>query len=108
MKFTAEGWRALGALQARTRLSRNDVLAALVLARAEAVTFDVHPVAYSPKFESSVAEILLPADAGARLRAARERTGHSFSDIGEALIREHADATTFPDPLPSPRRRART
>lgn len=101
LKFTGDGWRALDALQRETALSRNDVMVALVLSGAGAVTFDRHPVAYTPKLESTVAEILLPAEAGALLREARARTGHSFSDVGEALVREHAEQTAFPPPVPT-------
>lgn len=91
MDFTPDGRKALRALERRTKLSRNDIMAHLALAHADELTFDVDGTVYPGKLAKNVMSIRLPPNAGEKLQAARERTGKGFSDIGEALVRLFGD-----------------
>jgi hypothetical protein len=104
MDFTVAGRRELDALVARTGLSRNGVLAWLALKYADQVAFDVR--APFPNKARRVCSIRVPPEAGAKLAAARVRTGHGYSDIGEALI-QFGRLAVFPPPHATirPRRR---
>jgi hypothetical protein len=97
MQFTPPARRLLDALQARTGLSRNNILAHLTLCHVESlsVSADEDGVLFPGK-GSDVLSIRMPADVGKRLRAAKARTGKSFSDLGEALVRQYGATTTFP------------
>jgi hypothetical protein len=94
MDFTPAGRRALSALVKHTGLSRNSVIAVLALQHADHVAFAV--AAPYPDKARQVLSIRVPREAGAKLAAARVRTGHSYSDIGEELVREFAERTKFP------------
>lgn len=95
MDFTTNGRRALASVTRRTKLSRNAVIAALALEHADALTFAEADV--FPDKAREVLSIRVPPKAATKLKAARRRTGRSYSDIGEALVRGYADRTTFPD-----------
>jgi len=105
MDFTPGGRRALDALVRRTRLSRNAVVATLALQFAETVTFDTDTP--FPNKAQDVLSIRVPPEAAAKLDGARARTGHSFSDLGEALVVWHGGEGTYPTALPRPRTGAR-
>jgi hypothetical protein len=97
MDFTPTGRRALDALVRRTGLSRNAVIGVLALRYADRVVFFDGPSPYPDKARS-VLSIRVPREAGAKLAAARVRTGRGYSDIGEALVRQFGDKVTFPAP----------
>src|SRR5262245_15978214 len=102
MDFTPAGRRALDVLVRRTGLSRNAVVGTLALRFADRVTFN--GATPYPDKARSVLSIRVPREAAAKLTAARIRTAHSYSDIGEALVREFGDEARYPDP--SRRRKA--
>lgn len=105
MDFTAVGRKELARLVRRTGLSRNAVLAILALKHADALVFTA-PTPFPDKARN-VLSIRVPPDAGAKLTAARIRTGYSYSDIGEALVRWYGASTRFPSRVPRrPRRSA--
>jgi len=108
MDFTPGGRRVLDALVRRTGLSRNAVLAVLALRHADALVFEERDP--FPDKAREVLSIRVPPEPGAKLAAARVRTGHSYSDIGEALVRWHGAAAKFPTAGSSTktRRRRRT
>lgn len=94
MDFTPRGRRALDAIVRRTGLSRNAVIGTLALRFADRVAFtDDQPY---PDKARKVLSIRVPPTAGAKLAAARVRTGHSYSDIGEALVRQYGDEASYP------------
>lgn len=94
MAFSPAGLRELRRVVSRTGLSRNGVIGVLALQHADALTFaDRAPF---PQKAAAPFSIRVPRDAGAKLAAARVRTGHSYSDIGEALVRWFARHTAFP------------
>jgi hypothetical protein len=96
MDFTAAGRRALATLVRRTGLSRNAVIGWLALRHGDAVSFDkADPF---PQKARAVLAIRVPPPAGAKLAAARVRTGHGYSDIGEALVRWFGGDAAFPPP----------
>lgn len=110
MDFTPDGHRALRQLQAKTGLSQSDVLAHLVERHASMLTFTMEGVAFPGKLAENILRIRLPEHLGDALRAAQTRTGKSFSDLGEALVRWYGDAETFPvlqGKAPQKRRRGR-
>jgi hypothetical protein len=102
MVFTPTGRLALDALTRRSRLSRNAIIAWLALTYADQLQFDAPGVAFPGKMWTRVDTIRVPAAAAAALRRAHARTNHSYSDIGEALVREFGRHTTFPPPAPKP------
>lgn len=104
MDFTREGRRALASIVRRTKLSRNAIVALLAERHADHVTFDV-PRPFPDKARD-VLSIRVPKGPAARLVAARRRTGHSYSDIGEALVRWFAAQTAFPPPPGTSRKRS--
>ncbi len=103
MDFTPAGRKALDRLCRRTKLSRNNVVAHLVAERGDVLTFDAAGVVYPGKAQS-VCAIRMPACEGDLLKAVHARTGKSYSDIGEALVRQFGRSTTFPS-LPRRERR---
>lgn len=105
MDFTPAGRKALDRLCRRTKLSRNNVIAHLVAAHGAALAFEVDGVVYPGKAQAVLA-IRMPAREGDLLQAVRARTGKSYSDIGEALVRQFGRSTTFPS-LPRRKRRAK-
>ena len=94
MDFTLDGRRELDALAQRHGLSRNGVIGLLALQFADDVVFTED--APYPTKARSVLSIRVPRDAGAKLAAARVRTGHGYSDIGEALVRQFGRRAKFP------------
>jgi len=102
MDFTEAGLRRLAAVVKRTGLSRNAVLAVLALQFADAVTFAESARAPFPDKSRRVLSIRVPRDAGAKLAAARIRTGHSYSDIGEALVTTYGKRARYPRVLRLP------
>lgn len=103
MDLTPAGVRLLDKLCKRTGLTRNNVLAHLTNLYADRLAFPGQDgVLYAGKAQS-VLSIRMPADIGAKLRAARQRTGKSYSDLGEALIRLYGETTEFPAPPESKR-----
>jgi hypothetical protein len=104
MNFTPGGRRVLDALVRRTGLSRNAVLGVLALKHGDRLAFDT-----ANPFPDKVhlpLSIRVPPEAGAKLAAARVRTGRSYSDVGEALVRWFGADTPFPAPATTaPRRR---
>jgi hypothetical protein len=107
MDFTPQGRKALATLERRTKLSRNAIIGSLALQFADALVFD-GDTPFPGKQGSAVLSIRVPPEAGAKLAAARVRTGCSYSDIGEALVRWYGRAATFPTAGPQKaRRRAR-
>jgi len=93
MDFTAQGRTALDALTRRTALSRNAVLATLVLAHADRL----RAIDHYPNKAQAVLSIRLPPRAAAKLRALQRRTDRSYSDIGEALVLRYGRTTTYPE-----------
>jgi hypothetical protein len=67
---------------------------------------DVPGVMFRPKAQL-VMSIRMPHDAGAKMLAARERTGKSLSDCGEALVRWFAPTIKHWPILPGKDRRIR-
>lgn len=96
MDFTPAGRAVLDALQARTGLSQNDILGHLVQRHATRLAFTEPGVVFRGKAASNVISIRLPADLADALTAAQARTGKSFSDLGEALVRWYGHKETFP------------
>jgi hypothetical protein len=97
LDFTQAGRDALDALQARTKLSRSDILAHLIAKHAESLDFGpLFGVAFPGKLGENVCVIRLPVAQRRLLRATRTRTGKSYSDIGEALVLWRGLATVFP------------
>lgn len=86
MDFTPAGRKVLRALVQRRRLSRNDVLAHLILHYADQLTFEAPGVVFPGKVAANVLTIRLPVPARDKLVRAHRRTGKSYSDIGEALV----------------------
>lgn len=97
MNFTAEGRLRLDAIVKRTGLSRNSVIACLALQCADLVAFEER--APFPMKSTKPLSIRMPRTAASKLVAAQVRTGHSYSDIGEAMVRWFSDRITFPAPL---------
>ena len=106
MDFTPAGRKALDRVCKRTKLSRNDVLAHLTAEYATDLHFAEAGVVYPGKAQEVLA-IRMPTVQGDVLRAARERTGKSYSDIGEALVCQFGRGATFPR-LPAVTARKRT
>jgi hypothetical protein len=99
MHFSRAGRETLLGVMQRTGLSRNAVIATLALQWADAVAFDdPGPAFIRPKGKRRVMSIRVPPLPGSKLAAARVRTGHSYSDIGEALVTGFAPRTRFPKP----------
>ena len=98
MDFTPRGRRELARLVKRTGLSRNAVIGWLALRHADALSYTDAMV--FPGKARDVLSIRLPREAAAKLAAARVRTGRSYSDIGEALVRGYGPAETFPQTGP--------
>jgi hypothetical protein len=96
MDFTPGGRRRLQVLCRRHKLSRNAVLGTLALQFADRLTFDV-PQPF-PNKAQAVLSIRVPRAAAAQLNAARKRTKHSYSDLGEALVQWFGDLATYPAP----------
>jgi len=95
MDFTSAGRAMFDKLQARTSLSRNDIIAHLALTYADELEFRTPGVVFPIKAQE-VYRICVPEDAGDKLRRARTRTGKSYSDIGEALVCWYGPVATFP------------
>lgn len=112
MDFTPKGRRELQHLVTRTGLSRNDVIGHLALRHADDLAFEEEGVAFPGKMAEDVMSIRLDRQAGAKLAAARVRTGKSYSDLGEALIRWFGKAEkvfpVLPGADPPRRRRSRS
>jgi hypothetical protein len=106
MDFTPAGRKALDALVRRTTLSRNAVIATLALQFADRLTFDL-AAPFPGKLATAVLSIRVPPDAGAKLAAAHVRTGKSYSDIGEALVRWHGASARYPSLTTRKRPRSR-
>lgn len=94
MCFTPAGHRALRRLQRATKLSRNGVIGLLAAQFAPALVFTEDGVAY-PHKGPEVLSIRLPRAIGQQLRAARKRTGKSYSDLGERLVRSFGPDCAF-------------
>lgn len=92
MDFTPDGRRELQRLVKRTRLSRNNVLSHLAIQHAHRLEFDDVPGTVYPGKSQDVLSIRVSPMAAVRLRAARARTGKSYSDLGEALVRRFGQA----------------
>ena len=86
MDFTPAGRVELEKITKRTGLSRNDVIAHLAIKHA-GLKFSADGVAYPGKAQN-VLSIRVPAYVGTILRTIHRRTGKSYSDIGEALVRQ--------------------
>ena len=98
--LTPAGRKLLAKVKRRARLSRNDLFAHLALEHADKLRFDDVPgVVFPGKANENVLLIRLPVQAHAKLHAAHERTGKSYSDLGEALLSWYSSDTDFP-PLP--------
>lgn len=107
MDFTPAGRKQLDRLCKRTKLSRNDVLAHLTAEYAADLQFTEAGVVYPGKAQEVLA-IRMPTMQADVLRAARERTGKSYSDIGEALVCQFGRVATFPRlRAATPRKRTR-
>lgn len=105
MDFTPAGRRALQRLTIRTGLSRNDVIGHLAMKFADRLKFDVddYPgVVFLGKLAKDVLTIRVDRAVGAKLEAARTRTGKSYSDIGEALVRWFGKSEKAFPVLPGP------
>ncbi len=99
MDFTPEGRARLEKITERTGLSRNNVLTFLALTFAHKLTFSaLEPGTVYPGKAQQVLAIRVSAKAAAKLTAARDRTGKSYSDIGEALVRRYGRSASFPAP----------
>jgi len=102
MAFTREGRRALAAIQARTGLSRNNIITHLVRAHSAEASHAslLHrpqlAVLYPGKSRDEIMSIRMPASEGDTLRAMQDTTGKSYSDLGELLVRRFGSSTTFP------------
>lgn len=97
--LTPAGWKLLSKVKRRAQLSRNDLFAHLALEHADKLEFTAPGVVFPGKANANVLLIRLPVQAHAKLRAAHQRTGKSYSDLGEALLSWYAGSTAFP-PLP--------
>jgi hypothetical protein len=97
MALTRAGHEALAALTGQTGLSRNAILAVLVRRHAHHLALPEDGIIYRGK-TPAVLSIRLPPSAAQRLEHARYRTGKSYSDIGEALVRRYGHVTSFPLP----------
>lgn len=86
MDLTPQGREALAILTARTGLTRNSILAVLAVEHADQLTFPSTESPFPGKLARDVLSIRLPTIARKKLQGARSRTGHSYSDLGEALI----------------------
>lgn len=102
MVFTPQGDQIMVETCERTGLSRNDVLTHLALKHARALKFSVEGVVYRGKDYRAVRSIRVTQKARKLLDAARERTGKSYSDLGEALLVRFAASTRdYPEPYAS-------
>ncbi len=106
MDFTPVGLKRLRRLQRRHRLSRNNILAHLVACYAARLNFSAPGTVYPGKAQRVLAIRMPPAEAEL-LRSTRERTGKSYSDIGEALVRIYGEDASFPTLPTKPARRRR-
>lgn len=106
MDFTPAGRKVLARIQRRTSLSRNDVLAHLLLTHEVDVNLNGARVLFPGKAQS-VLRIALPSQAFDALERLRALSGRSASDIGEALVRQFEKDQTFPVVLGRTRRRKR-
>ena len=95
MDFTPAGRKVLDGICRRTKLSRNDVITYLVSEHGDALVLSAEGVVYPGKAQA-VLTIRMPTIPGAVLMAAHARTGKSYSDIGEALVREYGPLAQFP------------
>jgi hypothetical protein len=95
--LTPAGHDALARLTAHTGLSRNAILAVLIKRHSHRLTLPEQRITYRGKARA-VLSIRLPPSAARRLEQTRYRTGHAYSDIGEALIRRYGHTTSFPLP----------
>lgn len=115
MDLTPAGHKVLDTLTAREGLSRNDVFGHLAMKYLDRLEqrpeFQAPGVVFPGKQAAGVLSIRLDREAGARLTATRFRTGKSYSDIGEGLIRWFGKAEkrfpVLPGSDPRPRRRSR-
>jgi hypothetical protein len=115
MDFTPEGRVVLADLQERNGLSRSDVIAHLALRHCDALA--LRPVFQRPgtvftgrtRRNANVYRIVAPPNVLRKLDALRKRTGKSYSDIGEALVRWYGprekDWPAVPGPETKKRRR---
>lgn len=105
MDFTPHGRKALAALTSRSGLSRNDVIAHLTKYLPELEQrpeFQEKGVVFPGKLAADVLSIRVPKDVAAQLSATRWRTGKSYSDIGEGLVRWFGKAEKRFPILPGP------
>ena len=96
MDFTPAGRAKLDALVAKTGLSRNAVIATLALQFADFVAFPIGEGRPFPDKARHVLSIRVPREAAAKLAAARIRTEHSYSDIGELLVTVFGRKARYP------------
>jgi hypothetical protein len=108
MDFTPDGHKAMAVLTKRAGLSRNSVIAHLVERHADALVSPDDVTVYEGKRAANVMTIRLPRRLRGQLKAAHRRTGRSYSDIGETLVRQFSRGETWPVlPENLPRRRKR-
>jgi uncharacterized protein (DUF1778 family) len=99
MVFTPNGEKLLAAACERTGLSRNDVLTHLVLKHAARLRFAAEGIVFRGKRYTVPKSIRVTTRARKLLDSARERTGKSYSDLGEALLVQFAEGTRdYPAP----------
>lgn len=90
MVLTPSGDALLVAACEATGLSRNDVMTHLALRYASLLRFDGDGVAFPGKDYRRVRSIRVTTKARTLLDKARERTGKSYSDLGESLLARYA------------------
>lgn len=95
IEFTHEGRAELDTLAGLNRLSLADVVATLLDQYSTTIAFLSPGVVY-PHKRSNVLTIRLAEGPASKLMAARERTGKSYSDVVEGLVRRHGATAAYP------------